>query len=140
MKSWYYWVILIVVALAAGRFLTPAKITTVEVEKIVKVKDERVVTKYVKVQSPDGTVTETKDEVTVSREDTTKDSSKETIKQKATDGVRLGLIVGYNFKQMTVSPSPTYGIMISKQVVGPLHFGLMGTTTGELGAVVGVQF
>lgn len=130
-------VILLLVAFASGRFLSPTKIKTetkvVTVEKIV----EKVVHSVTTItEKPDGTKEthiDTHSDTTAKSDTKEKDSKQEITKSNST--TNLSALIGIN----------TYGISLSRNLLGPITFGpwvISNTSFQDLkaGISIGVNF
>jgi len=138
-------------AFAFGRYSAPITVKTVEVEKKetkdnsktdIEKKKKAVI---VDVTLPDGTHKKTttiteddsnkKTDNTTVEDDTTK--SKEVVKEKS----KLTIAALAGVKPSFSSPmTPIYGAQVSKEIIGPLSFGLFGLSNGVCGASVGISF
>jgi hypothetical protein len=134
---------------AAGRWSAPEKIKiqTIEVEK--KTDDKKVVTDdkkrttIVEVDKPDGTKVKTTVIADVSdikaydkiTDDVTKTQTKEI--DKSSSKVTISLLVAIN---LTGPYLPTYGVAITKPILGPITVGLFGLQDRTIGASVGLTF
>lgn len=152
---------LIILALCAfsyglGRYLTPEKVVTKEVEVIKEVIKEVVKentnikkntqTKIVETTYPDGKyIKETyilDQDTVVIEKDTTVSIDKEVTKQiekiiensKPQYGVAAG--AGYNFDVA----KPVYVVQAERRILGPLFLGVYGTTNREAGALLKMEF
>lgn len=136
--------IVIVLAFAAGRYLTPTKIEvkTVEVERKqteterAKHKETTTVTK----ELPDGTketTTKITEDSNTHRDSTTvKDSQTQTTKEYGGSRTSLYALGGIN----VTTGLPTYGGGASRQVLGPISAGAFFLTPGIVGVSLGLEF
>ena len=130
--------VLILLAAAAGRFLSPEKIVTktvtVEVEKTNTKQDSTTI----KVTKPDGTITETTTTKTETNTTTNSTNKTETIVQGKKSSLNVSALAGINVT------NPAGGIIfgghISKQILGPVSIGVFGLSNGTAGLSVGLQF
>jgi hypothetical protein len=148
------------VGVAVGRYLTPTKIQEREkivyqdkiVEKKVYVKDtnkkvDKVTVKLVTIL-PDGTKTiETKtfdkSEIEITQNGiTTKDETKTVDKstEKVVEYQKDNTIISVAGKNTTNSLDLTYGLMVHRQVLGPLYLGAFGFADKSFGASIGIGF
>lgn len=133
-------VVLMVASFAGGRYLTPEKVVTktvtVEVEKSKEnIKDNTIIVEEIK---PDGTkkITTKKDIQTIivnKRENNTKENTETTNKSSSTI---LSVMGGVNVLNPT---GMIFGGHVSRQLLGPLHIGIFGLTSGTFGASVGIE-
>lgn len=146
---------------ALGRYTVPEKVRietkTVEVEKkqvkekkeIDKNQHKKKVTKI--ITKPDGTRTE----VTTEVDDASTHASKQTDKkdtiskkseatkevQRASDHLTISALVGNKLIPFSAtSPTPVYGGQISKDLLGPVNFGVFGFNNGLYGFSLGLSF
>ena len=152
-------VIALICSFALGRYTVPTSVK--EESKTAKtdqkkdtsnetVKSDRKYKIIVKEERrPDGTIVRTETKVYDNKKENSKTDTKEenksetseTKKEVKRDGSRLSLslLAGtkFNFSSTT---SIDYGIMISRDVIGPFHLGAFGFTSGLVGFGVGVSF
>ncbi len=151
-------IVLTVVSGAIGRFTAPTKVKietkTVEVIKEVKVSNEMKVKNKKKTVTtvtdtkPDGskheTTTVTEGVVSSTNEtvNDTKDGSISTTTSKevtkASGRTNLSLLGGVS-RDNSGLLSPTYGVGVMRNILGPITIGVWGLTTGVLGASVGID-
>lgn len=156
-------VVIVVVALAgsfaAGRYLAPQKIkietktvevikTVIQKEKAVQ-KDTHKETTITETTKPDGTKeTKTvvvednkikKDTTTVKHEDTTTntDTKKEIV--KTTSRLNISALAGVPISLQGLG-SFTVGAHVSKDLIGPVSFGVWGLSSGTVGISAGLTF
>lgn len=132
----------LLLAFAAGRFLTPVKIETktVEVEKkqTETDRDKHKDTTTVVTEKPDGTkVTETR-----TAEDTKTHRDSRTDATTTSDTTKI-----YGASRLSVaalgcisSEKLSYGLSLSKNILGPITAGVWGLTSGTFGVSLGVEF
>ena len=130
--------LLVVFLVLVGVFYCGRYSVTREGVKKIDIKTETKDTETKKVT----TITKNKEgEVkTVIVEDTkskTKDVSKAVSIASPGKTINISLLAAYNFKEPGL---PIYGIMVSKQVFGPVTAGVFGLTNGTLGVSVGMEF
>jgi len=140
---------------ALGRYTTPVKTITVtktvEVEKktddkATDKKDDKTIV-IVEVKKPDGTdtktttITDNKDNKSTDKStDSTSisiDKSKEVV--KSNDKLTVSILAGAVSNWSGLS-SPTYGLMLSKPILGPIDIGTFAMTNKVLGFSLGVTF
>lgn len=136
-------VVALAVSFAVGRYTVPEKVKietkVVQVEKQDTDKDTHKKTIVTVVQKPNGekdsTTTTTVD--VVSKTDSIISDKSDTTKQ-ITKGssTTLSLLGGYNLNNNT----PTYGLSVTKPVLGPVTIGAFGLNNGTVGASVGLTF
>lgn len=133
-------VLLALVGYGTGRYLQPAK---VEIKKEIEIQEKVVTKKDVVVverteKRPDGTIIIDRKEVDKSQiEGSVNVSQKEstvTSKESAKNRVRIGVST-IDFKLI---PMYTYGI--ERRIAGPISIGVQGSTQGELGLTVSLEF
>lgn len=142
--NWKYYTAggLVVLAFATGRFLTPVKIETkvVEVEKkqTETEKDKHKETTTVTTEKPDGTkTTETK-----TTEDTTNHRTSDTTKTSDSDTTKTygGSKTGIYALGGLSGGIPTYGLAVTRQLLGPISVGGWALTNGTIGVSLGLEF
>lgn len=126
----------LIIAFAVGRYSVPESgIKTTEV-KVDEEKDKQVHKVVTTVKSPDGTVktvvTVDSDTQTSKKQDSTTNQS--TVAKRST--LNVALLGGYNTK----SPSVTYGLSVSKELIGPATLGVYGLSNGIIGLSIGLDF
>ena len=131
--------VLILLAAAAGRYLTPEKIVTKTITVEVEKKQEKTNTVVVKVTKPDGTITETTNTNTESTTTTNTNTKTDTIiVQGKKSPLNVSALAGINVT------NPAGGIIfgghVSKQILGPVNIGVFGLSNGTAGLSVGLQF
>jgi FtsZ-interacting cell division protein ZipA len=141
--------IALVAAFAVGRWSAPdkVKIQTVEVDKKTDDKkvasDDHKVTTITETDEPNGTkikktiisdvkAVQVEDKKT---DDLTKTETKEI--DKSSSKVTISLLAGVNITSPT---TPTYGLSITKPILGPLTVGVFGFQNGLAGASIGLTF
>ena len=138
--------VLVVTAFAAGRFLTPEKVKvetrTVTVEVIKKEENTQVDTHVVEVTKPDGTkivetTTQTNTQITTIKD---KDKTTEASKTVSSNTQTLAVNVLAGLDVTNPSNGFVYGAHVSKQLLGPISFGLFGLTNKTAGISVGLRF
>jgi hypothetical protein len=131
-------IVIIVIAFYAGKHYAPTKVETkvitVEVEKT-KVVEKKVIVEKV---NPDGSKTTVttidtnteKENTTASNSTTTKENKKQSLNVHAMGGLDI------------TNPSNGFivGAHVSKQLLGPISFGLFGLTNGTAGISLGLSF
>jgi hypothetical protein len=143
----------LIISFGCGYFAKPAKIQTVtktvEVVKEVQVatvdekKDKKVVIdKKVNKDGTSETTTTITDNGTVStKTDTTKDSSTSVSSSTVlTNNIGLTISALAEIDLKSISGSKTYGVHVTKRVIGNINVGVIATTDGKLGASVGMDF
>lgn len=115
-------------AYAFGRYAQPEKVVVKEVE-VVK-RDVRTVVKTVK--QPDGTVI--RERVTEDKTQTAK--SNETVTVNQGSKVKLNALVGWSFDER----KEVYGVMIQKDMFGPVSIGAFGLSDKTVGITIGISF
>lgn len=143
---------------AAGRWSAPEKIKTetkiVEVEKKVSVSDKdkkekrHKKTEKKEVTKPDGTkevitiITDDKTseqsykETQVSSNEKTTDEKKEVT--KSSSRTHLSALAGIDVTKP--SKGLTYGLHVSREILGPISIGIFGFTNGTAGCSIGLSF
>ena len=66
----------------------------------------------------------------------TKASESEKIVEKSSGVLSLSLLGGIDIHD----PTPTYGISVTRSVIGPVTIGLWGLNNGTVGGSIGVNF
>jgi hypothetical protein len=141
--------IALVGAFAVGRYSAPEKVVTKTVEVEKKTEDKQVdsqdnkVTTITETDKPDGTKVKTtviadKKDVQVDdkkTDDITKTETKEI--DRGSSKVTISLLAGEN---VTSPGIPTYGLSITKPILGPLTVGVFGFQNGLIGASIGLTF
>lgn len=137
---------LIAVSFAAGRFLTPEKVKiekqVVEVEKKEQSKqidEKKVIVEEVK---PDGSKTTTTTVDTKTNINTTVSKDKTTDESKVVEVSKSKLNVSILAGLDIIKPENgfVYGAHISKELLGPITFGLFGQTNKTFGVSIGLNF
>jgi len=144
MNKWFV-VGAVLLAFAAGRYLTPTKIEikTVEVEKKKTdvERDKRKETTTTVTENPDGTkttVTKTVED-TNTRKSTTTDKTVEGETTKTYRGAKTSVMVlGATRADDLLSRS--YGMAVSRQVLGPISVGGFFLTNSTVGVSLGLEF
>lgn len=118
----------IAVSYSVGRYLQPEKVVVKEVEVIKR--DVKTVVKTIK--QPDGTII---------RERTTEDKtqtnkSNETVVTNQGSKVRINAIAGWSFEHK----KEIYGLMVQKDILGPISVGVFGMSDKTIGVTVGISF
>jgi hypothetical protein len=128
----------IILAFATGRYsVKQTNLSTTS--KTEDVKHEQTDTKshVVVVKQPNGTTTTTTDTTTTTHKD---ENTKQTEQAKTSTAARksfnISLLGGYDLS----SPRPVAGVVISKEIIGPVTAGFWGTNQGAFGVSVGVNF
>ena len=135
--------IALLISFAAGRYLAPTKIVTktVEVEKkqVDTKKDEHKVTTVTETDKPDGTktiVTQTTDNTGTER--TSKDVVKsDTTTTKTYGGAKTSINA---LAGLSSGATPTYGLAVTRSVLGPITVGAFGLTDRTFGVSLGLEF
>jgi hypothetical protein len=131
-------------AYATGRYMTPARVETkiVTVEKEIKVETKqtedhskttivikkdgtKIITKQTDISTKDNSTTKT---------DIKQDSSKVTIAM--TPSLNISLLAGIDAGTTTL----VYGASISRNLIGPIIFGVWGLNNKTIGGSFGIQF
>ena len=134
------YLVILVLGVAVGYYLTPTKIetkvVTVEVEK--KQEDTKKNEVKVEVIKPDGTRTITTRTNTETKTNTEKNSRVDTntIVENKRSGTHINLLTGVDI----FNPKLVYGGHITRDVFGPISIGVFGFTNGLMGASVGMTF
>ncbi len=148
MKKYIVMMVLLVAAFSAGRFSSPAKVETKEVEKSVQQTDESVnrnqnVTEVTKeTRLPDGTVIkETRKEKETS---TQKESESLTDKEKSSSKVvenrpdwRVGGIYEPGFSSFQ---SDSYTLMLERRMFSELYLGVSYSSRNTVGIAISLGF
>jgi len=134
---------LLLISFAGGRYSaqspeikTQEKLTTVATEN--KVQDTHTTTETKTIIEPDGkkeTDTKTTTDVVSKTTDTQKQD--ESLKQDVIPTKQLNISGLIGFAPGFI---PTYGVAVSKQILGPVTIGGFGFTTGMFGVSIGVNF
>ncbi len=143
----------ILVAYAAGRYTTPAKVVTVtkevEVEKKTAETDtdrnKHRETTTTEVQKPDGTketTTKVVEDTLTNRQTKLTDDSVKTAEAKTettynASVLTLAVLAGLKTQDHF---TPVYGLSASKEVLGPIGVGAFGFTDGVFGASLSLSF
>jgi hypothetical protein len=140
--------ILMATSFAFGRFYAPEKVKVIEVEKktTTEKKDssresnKKIIKK--KVTKPDGTVTEitreedsTKSSRNSDKTDTT-EKSKTSETTKSSSRLSIQALAGVQLSDKSL----TYGLAVSRNLIGPLRIGVFGLTSGQVGCSLGLDF
>lgn len=140
-KYWKYFLVLLLMisSFGLGYYKMPSKVetktVTVTVEKLVQEVKQN--TKQVAVIKKDGTEvittdintdTNTEDDTSI-KEDTTKIVTRDS-------GISISALAGFDLNGVT----PIYGGSVSKQVLGPIEFGIWGLTSKTVGISIGAHF
>ena len=120
-----------------GKSLKPSVTTSAKTD-IQQDKDTHTQTKTVTVKEPDGKVetTTTTDTVITAKTTETKDVQTTVTPQKSK--INVSAMAGYDFFHPSLQP--TYGLSVSKELLGPITVGAFGLTNGTLGVTVGINF
>lgn len=131
-------VIIIVIAFYTGKHYAPTKVETkvitVEVEKT-KVVEKKVIVEKV---NPDGSKTTVTTIDTNTEKENTTASNNTTIKENKKQPLNVHAMGGLDI----TNPSGGFivGAHVSKQILGPISFGLFGLTNGTAGISLGLSF
>lgn len=142
-----FWVVIVIVSFAVGRYSLPEKVVTktVEVDRIHADtdKDKHKEVTVTETVQPDGgktivttTVEDTKTKKTVDRLETT-NTSKETVYAKSK--TQLQALFGIS-DVFGGSRAPVYGGLVSRNVLGPVTAGAWALTNGTAGVTIGLSF
>lgn len=127
---------LLVVAFVGGRYSVPKSVTTTKTEEDNLHKHTK--TTIVDVTNPDGSKTHT---IT---KDTDLNSDKKTMDSKETvsAGKKTNISVLASSKTPFIHPIQEidYGVMVTRNVLGPISVGVFGFKTGALGVAAGISF
>lgn len=133
-------VIIVATAFAAGRYSVPVQVKDekVKVDTSVVQKDKNTVTHVVTVIKPSGEKVITRDTTEKTETDKKNDIAETETKTvtKETDKFTISALAGIDLG----SKSPTYGIGLQKNLIGPIIGGVFGFNTGIYGMSVGLQF
>lgn len=125
--------------------LAPAKVKIKEVEKIVEVEGEKetIYKERIKViiKRPDGTVEEWEEERDLSKKESEKSKSKETLKEKTVERKRLNWSVtgGIMIQDESILQNEFY-MTVERRILGNFHVGGLATTNGFYGVGIGFKF
>ena len=124
---------------AAGYYMKPAKVVTVQVtqKNTDIVKRDNTVTTITQTKRPDGTavtVTTITDKNTTDANSSTHTADKTT--ETRTEGATtVSALVGVDFGR-----GLAYGASVQHQILGPLNIGAFGLTNGVMGVSIGIRF
>lgn len=145
-KTVTYIVLLLIVAFFMGRFSAPEKIKieekkiTVEIEKKSEAASKDFVVISTTIEKPDGTkVTRTKKERKSDTFVTNEIEKKESTSLMKEVTLRRGVVVS-GIASVTFPLSVAYGVMVQKQVLGPINLGAFGLTNKTFGISAGLEF
>lgn len=131
----------ILVSFACGYYIKPDKVVTktVTVEVVKTETDTKDRTIVVEVINKDGskTITTKKDIDTNVKEMAKTNSNSQTLSVKRSSSLLVSVLGGVDITKPT---GIIVGAHVSKQLLGPVHIGLFGLSSGVLGASVGLQF
>jgi hypothetical protein len=132
--------VLCLVCFSLGRFASPAKIETKEVEKIVYkervTQDRRTVTRETK--RPDGTVIKERD--TQVRTDRNTDASSETSKETKTTNRPDWRLSGGYIPAVPGFQEPRFQVGLEHQILSDLYAGLYVTSDRNIGLSISIGF
>jgi cytoskeletal protein RodZ len=132
-------VVLIIVAFVVGRQTTPEKVRTevktITVEKIVEVERR---TKTTTVKKPDGTTVTTTTTDTKSKSDTNKSITDKVA--ESTSSKKSIVNISMMAKIKAAPTMITYGVSVSKEILGPITVGVFGMTDKTFGITLGMNF
>jgi len=141
-------VVIVAVSFACGRFSVQkpevkTQITTNTKESQDQKKDTHIDQVTTTTKKPDGSVITTTETKTDIISDTKQIISQDqTIKQDIippkTNTLNVSLLGGIDFKSGI--PTPTYGLSVNKQLVGPVTIGAFGLMNGVVGVSIGLNF
>lgn len=115
-------------AYAFGRYAQPEKVVVKEVE-VVK-RDVKTVVRTVK--QPDGTVI--RERTTEDKTQTMSEKEKTVVNDKSK--VTVNALLGYSFNDR----KEIYGLMVQKQMFGPVSVGAFGMSDTTVGVTIGISF
>lgn len=137
MKTYLAFVLLVIVAFVSGRF-TANKNTEQIVQHEAEKEETKSHTVTEVVQAPGGetkTVT-TVDTVTrVNKDRKTKETIKEVVARKRQ--TNISALIGYDSHR---PGDAVYGVSITRELVGPITYGVWGLTSGVAGVSAGINF
>jgi hypothetical protein len=138
----------IVVAFAAGRFsVQQPEIKTEVSEKTAaqkdQTKDTHTQTTITTVKTPDGTVKTVEQinqvaDVKTAETSVTNTNIKTDVIPPKLNTLNVSALISNNFANGVLQPS--YGISVTKQVLGPVTVGAFGLTSGVVGVSIGLNF
>ena len=135
--------ILLLLTFAAGRYSALLVAKTVESSATVKQEEKdknlHINTTTTTVKAPDGTVKTITTTDTTSVSKTISQQESITMKEQVAvkrNAVNVSALIAYQYYQK----KPTYGVFVSKEVIGPITTGLFGLTNGTVGLSIGINF
>lgn len=141
-------IILVLVSFASGRYSVqkPTTKDTSIVTNTVKTKERdntHTKTKIIEDKKPNGEVVTT--EIIEQTNNDTKDQTEDTMSKQVNTStppkintLNVSALVAENFSNGLNTPS--YGIAITKQILGPITVGGFGLTNGVIGVSIGINF
>lgn len=141
-------VLTVIVAFAAGRYSVnqpkvKTSVTTNQQETAVEDKNTHTKTTITEVKQPSGvdTVTTVIDQVqndAVESHDSINQHTEQTVTPPKKNTLNISLLGANDFKQGSLAP--TYGLSVTKEVLGPITVGAFGLMNGTVGISVGLDF
>lgn len=140
-------IVAIIVSFAAGRYSTTVNETidkTKTTDKTADIdtsKNSHKVTNSVTLTKPDGTTeittTTTIDSTTQKKElDNSKSVTNTETTKKNSSAVNFSVLAGVDIKEF----KPFYGVILTKELIGPITIGVFGLTNGVVGVSAGLNF
>lgn len=123
---------------AAGHFLLPSKIVRTKTVVVYRERQDTSVIHTTTTKKPDGssvTVTEVAKHVTT---DTHSTAAAKEVTTYDTAKLRVAVIAASTLSNSFLSPS--YGVHVSYQVLGPIEIGALGLSNGLFGLSLGIRF
>jgi hypothetical protein len=130
--------ILLAIGIAIGRF-SQKDTKSVSDAKVQENKNTHTQTKTITVKEPSGKVETTTitDTVITAKETTDTKTVQQTAPQKSK--INISAMAGYDIFHPSLE-GPTYGLVVSKEFVGPITLGVFGLTNGTVGVTAGISF
>ena len=138
-------VLALATAYACGRWMSPTKIVTqiqtVEIEKKTEDKQKDEHKKTIIVKKPDGTTTTTITDDTKSQDQEKDDTTITQDEKKEVDYSSAKTTVAMLARVSVSSVGlPTYGVLVSRPLLGPLTVGAFGFQDKSIGLALGLTF
>lgn len=135
------------ISYSAGRFTSPAKVETIEVERVVykdrvvKDTEKDVTTKTKETTLPDGTKIKetTKEDKSKSKSERESSAASEIIKEMKTENRPNWRVAGI-YSPALPNQETTYGLTIERRIVGEVFLGVTASTDKTVGLVLSFGF
>jgi hypothetical protein len=140
-------IIVIVVSFIVGRYSAPEKIK-IEEKKVVAEAEKVFIDNQVEtaktttsISKPDGTLYTRTKTTTKAKESASKQLTRSEDLSKNTEiinrsGVTVSVLAASNFSSLL---TPTYGVSVSKPIIGPIVIGAFGLVNGTVGLSLGLM-